>query len=354
MKLLERYIAKTVLASIAMVTFLLSGLQVFILFIKQLGDLGHVGFGILQATVFVLMQTPHQVYQFFPIVSLLGVLIGLGVLASNSELVVMRASGMSILKISFAVLKAAFLVIFVVTILGETVIPRMAYYANDRKMQEMSGGQALRTARGVWLRSHNDFIFIGAINSESSLDSVFQFHFDTHYKLVSARKIQKVVYQNKQWQAVGIEQTEFLPSQTKSSQLASTPWDVAVQPWLLKMSSIEPDEMNLLQLHKYLHEKKRNHQSALNYETVYFQRLLQPFSTAVMMMLAIPFIFGPLRSSTMGAKMLIGLTVGFSFHILNQLSNLAGQIYQLPPILAVPAPILLFAGLGLYLMRRVR
>lgn len=353
MMLLERYIAKSVLAAIAMVTFLLSGLQIFILFIKQVQDLGGEGFGILEAAIFVILQMPHQVYNFFPIVSLLGALIGLGVLANHRELIVMRASGMSIMQISLTVFKAAFLVIVLVTIIGETIIPKMAYYANNRKLQALSGGQTLRTASGVWLRSHNDFIFVGKINSDNTLEDVFQFRFNDKHQLILSKKIKAIQYRNKNWEAADIAQTEFLERETKSSKIKRAPWDVAVLPSLFKLSSAEPDEMTLSDLHFYLQEKRRNHQTAVSYQLAYFQRLLQPFATVVMMLLAIPFIFGPLRSSTMGSRFLLGAATGFSFYILSQLFNLVGQIYQLPPILVVPTPIVLFSLLGLYMMRRV-
>src|SRR6478735_8570381 len=94
--ILERYIAKTVLASIGLVTLMLVGLQIFILFVNQLDDLGKVDYGLAQASVFVLLQMPYQVYLFFPMASLLGCLVGLGVLANHSELIVMRAVGLSI------------------------------------------------------------------------------------------------------------------------------------------------------------------------------------------------------------------------------------------------------------------
>ena len=93
MKLLSNYIAKIVLASTGLVTLMLIGLQIFILFVKQLGDLGKGGYGILQATWFVFCQLPYQIYTFMPMASLLGCLIGLGMMANHRELVVMRAAG---------------------------------------------------------------------------------------------------------------------------------------------------------------------------------------------------------------------------------------------------------------------
>nr|WP_040916783.1 LptF/LptG family permease [Legionella tunisiensis] len=132
------------------------------------------------------------------------------------------------------------------------------------------------------------------------------------------------------------------------------PWDVTVKPDILSVSSREPDEMTLHELRQYLHAQKHSHQNAANYQLAYWQRLIQPLTTVVMMILAIPFIFGPLRSSTMGSKLLAGATVGFGFHIINRFFGPVSQVFQWPPEIAAIGPTCLFALLGLYLMSRVR
>lgn len=354
MKLLDRYIAKTVLSSIAMVTLMLAGLQIFILFVNQLDDLGKGDYGIIQAGIFVLLQMPYQVYLFFPVASLLGCLIGLGILANHRELIVMRAAGMSIGQVTAAVLKAALVVILLVTVTGETVIPRLAHFANDHKMQAISGGQTLRTSRGVWLRYQNDFISIATILPDNRLEQVYQFRFDENHRLELARKIQHIDFINDHWQAFDIAQTIILDNSTRSEDIVSMPWDVMVRPSILSVSSSEPDEMTLHELRRFLRVQKANHQTALNYQLAYWQRLMQPLTTLVMMILAIPFIFGPLRSSTMGSKLLAGATVGFGFHIINRFFGPISQVLQWPPELAAIGPTCLFALLGLYLMRKVR
>lgn len=354
MKLLDRYIAKTVLSAIALVTLMLAGLQIFILFVNQLDDIGKADFGIWQTAIYVLLQMPYQVYLFFPLASLLGCLIGLGLMANNRELVVMRAAGMSIGQITLAVLKAAFIVILLVTITGETIVPRLAHWGNDQKMQALSGGQTLRTAHGVWVRNDNDFIAIGTILANNTLDNVFQFRFDDAHRMRLARKIAKIVYVNNQWQAYNISETIIDDNHTLARKISQMPWDVSVKPSILRVSSNEPDEMTLHELRQFLRAQKKNHQSALNYQLAYWQRLMQPFTTAVMMMLAIPFIFGPLRSSTMGSKILIGATAGFGFHIINRFFGPVSQVFQWPAEIAAVGPTFLFALLGLYLMRRVK
>ena len=354
MRILDRYIAKTVLSAIGLVTLMLIGLQIFILFVNQLEDLGKLDFGMWQATVFVLLQMPYQVYLFFPMASLLGSLIGLGILANNSELVVMRAAGMSIGQITRAVLKASLVVIILVTCIGELLVPQMAQYANDYKTSALTGGQTLRTAQGIWVRYGNDFISIGQILPDKILQDVYQFRFDFEHRLQLARQINEVRFVDKAWVAYDVNQTEFFSDHTKAKNMKSLVWDVAIKPQVLMISSVEPDEMTLHELNRYLREQSRTKQNAHVYKLAFYQRLVQPFTTMVMMMLAIPFIFGPLRSSTMGSKLLVGATVGFGFHIINRFFGPVSTVFQWPAELAALGPTVVFALLGLYLMRRVR
>lgn len=354
MRILDRYIAKTVLSAIGLITLMLIGLQIFILFVNQLEDLGKMDYGIWQASVFVLLQMPYQVYLFFPMASLLGSLIGLGVLANHSELVVMRAAGMSIGQITLSVLKASVLVIVLITSMGELLVPMLAQYANDYKTSALSGGQALRTAQGVWVRYGSDFISIGQVLPDNVLRHLYQFRFDDKHHLQIAREIKEARFENQAWVAYGVKQTEFSTNHTKATTFKSLVWDVPLKPKVLMISSVEPDEMTLHELNRYLREQKRTMQNVHTYKLAFYQRIIQPFTTMIMMVLAIPFIFGPLRSSTMGSKLLVGATVGFGFHIMNRFFGPVSTVFQWPPELAAMGPTVVFAFIGLYLMKRVR
>ncbi|MFA5960652.1 MAG: LPS export ABC transporter permease LptG [Tatlockia sp.] len=353
MKLLERYIAKNVLSAIGLVTLMLAGLQIFILFVNELDDLGKAEYSIWQAALYVFLQTPYQVYLFFPMASLIGCLVGLGIMANHRELVVMRAAGMSIGQVTIAVLKVAALIILLVTVIGETFVPKIAHYANDRKIQALSGGQTLRTAKGVWIRHENDFIFIATI-LPNTLHFVYQFRFDASDHLKLARKIDHIVYSDNHWQAYDVAETHFYAEKTASTRTASMPWDVGIRPNILSVSGSLPDEMTLKQLGQFIRAQKISHQSVISYQIDYWQRIIQPLTTVIMMVLAIPFIFGPLRSSTMGSKLLTGIMVGFGFYIMNKFLGPVSQVLQWPPEIATMGPTALFAVLGIYLMRRVR
>jgi lipopolysaccharide export system permease protein len=352
--LLDKYIAKTVLASIALVTLVLSGLQIFILFVNQLDDLGKANFGFIQAASFVLLQLPYQVYLFFPMASLLGCLIGLGVMANHRELVVMRAAGMSIAQVTIAVLKAAAIVILIVTVLSETLIPQLSKIGNDQKTQAISSGQTYRGSHSVWVRFHNDFISIGSVLPNNTLENIYQFHFTPNHQLLFARYMQKVVYNANGWVASDVSETQLQGDKTVANYQKSMLWEVMLNPDVLNMNGKESEEMTIIELKKFLKEQKKNHQLYFSYQLSYWQRIVQPFTTVVMMILAIPFIFGPLRSSSMGSKLLAGALVGFSFHIINRFFGPISQVFQWPAEIAAIVPTVLFAVIGIILMRKAR
>lgn len=352
--ILSRYIAKNVLSAIALVTLMLAGLETFILFVNQLDELGKANYNLIQASYFVLLQTPYQVYLFFPMASLLGSLIGLGLMATHRELVVIRAAGMSIAEITYAVLKASLIVIVLITILGETLFPRLVSLSNDKKLHAMSEGQALRTEKGLWLRYRNDFVTIGTIDSSTALHSVYQFKFDINHHLRLARKMDLVVHRNGHWNAYGVAESSINKEQIHTKHVKEMNWDIPLNPKLLTISRNEPDEMTWFELKQFLKLNKFNQQSSRNHLLAYWQRLLQPLTTAIMMVLAIPFIFGPLRSSTMGAKLLAGTAVGFGFYIVNRIFGPISQVLQWPVEVAAFGPPMLFMLLAIYLMKRMR
>lgn len=354
MLLIDKHIIKNVLLAVLLVICMLTGLQIFILFVNELGDIGKGDYGVLQAFTFILFTMPYQVYLFFPMASLLGCLIGLGIMANNNELVVIRASSKSIGQITLVVLKVAVILILIVTLLGEMLLPKLVLLANENKMQAISAGQGLRTAKGTWLRYKNDFIAISNVLPGNELEDVYQFHFDEENNLKFARHIDIVKAIKDQWKAYGVAQTDIFANETKVSSKSMMDWDIYINPRILNMSTVEPDEMTFSQLQQFLKNQKDSHQSMQSYKLAFWQRIAQPFTSIVMMMLAIPFIFGPLRSSTMGSKLLAGATVGFGFYILNRFCGSLSQIYQFPSIIAALGPTAFCALLGLYLMQKVR
>jgi len=355
MRILDKYIARTVLSSIGLVTLVLIGLQMFILFVAELDNIGQGDYTLGSAFVYILLQMPYQVYLFFPIASLLGSLIGLGLLAGSSELIAMRSAGTTVFQIILAVLKASLIVILLMSLFGETIMPRLVHFSQSRKAIQTSGGQALQTAYGVWLRSNDNFIHVGAILPNHHLKDVTQYQFNEKHELVLARFIKEAVFHHGRWMIHNVSESRLQAKRVERGSVKEAVWnDVQLSPGLLSLANVEPDEMTIRDLWRYIQAQRSAEQHVGQYELAYWQRWFQPLASCAMMFLAIPFIFGPLRQSTMGTRIVLGAAAGFGFHMLNKFFGSMSLVYQFSPVIGAAGPAAVCALLAAMMMRRVR
>lgn len=344
MMILHRYIATTVIKASLVVIIAIMGLTFFVGLLGELQDVGTGDYGFSQAVLHVLLKTPHDAYQFFPMLMLLGGVFGLGILSSHHELVVMRASGFSIRQIVKSVITAAVILIIFATLLGEGVAPRAIYLADKLKQSAENGGQAVATASGVWIHEGDSFLHIDRVVGTHRLENVKRYQFDNQHKLLAAYYVKTMDFQKGQWQLTDMVKTVFTDNQTQSQQLAKTTWDLPLNPALLHVGLVEPEEMSLFKLHRYTNNLVKNGVQASRFQFEFWKRVFQPLATIIMMLLAIPFVLGAsTRSATMGWRMLFGVMLGFVFYILNAFLGQLSIVFQMPPWLAAFLPIMLFS-----------
>lgn len=354
MKILDRYLATNIISATLVVLLTLIGLAIFISLVREIRDIGTGSYGVLSSLEYVLFDLPQEVYNFFPVAALLGVLLGLGVLANHSELIVMRASGVSLAHISWAVIKAAIFLLIFATIIGEWLGPLAEHSAESRKELLTSSGQALKTGGGTWIRDGQNFLYIHTVYNSKHLEGVSRYEFDQQRNLITASYAKTGDYENGAWLMHDVVSSHITPTHVTSEKIPAISWHLTVNPSLLRISAVDPDEMSLLQLHAYIRYLNGNNLNSSSYALAFWQRILQPLATLVMVWLAIPFIFGSLRSMSIGLRIIIGSTVGFCFYILNQFFGPFSIVYQWPPFLAALLPTLLFALAAFLLQRRVR
>ncbi len=346
MKIITKYIGITIITYILLVMLLLVGLLAFIEFTREFSNIGTGYYRLQQVLTYVSLTLPSGIYLFFPMAGLLGSVIALGLLASHGELIVMRAAGISLVNITVAATKAAIILIVAILAIGEVLAPIAQKIGMRQRTAAMSGGQTLFTVQGTWVRSGNNYIHIGCVLSNQELQAITRYEFDDNHKLKTASFAESGVYQDGKWRFKNIMQTSFADEKTTSSAFLEQDWELTLSRRLIGMARLDPAQESLPQLYSYIKHRKQSGLNIESYEFVFWQRVFAPFSTLIMILLAIPFVFGPLRSATMGLRMLVGVMVGFSFYILNQFVGSVSMVYQAPPILAAILPIVLFAVIG--------
>ena len=355
MLIIHKYLTKTVISTIFLVVLLLLGLEIFIEFTREFPDVGTGDYGLLQVFAYVPMMLPLDVYQLFPMAGLLGSMMGLGILASHSELVVMRASGMSIFDITKAVLKAAALLAIVMFIVGEVFAPLLQHKANIYKTEALGSGQTLVTRHGgIWVRTGNNFVHIDKVLSRGQIEGITRYTFNDENRLQLSSFANSGQYENKKWIFYNVQQTNFQDNGTTNQNFAKQQWDMNLSPKLLGIADIDTDQKSLPELYTYIQYLKQSGLNYNNYQFTLWQRIFQPLATLVMILLAVPFVFGPLRTVTMGLRILTGIVMGFGFYILNQFVGPMSMVYQIPPFIAAILPTVVFSLLGAFMINKVR
>ncbi|MCZ4295742.1 MULTISPECIES: LPS export ABC transporter permease LptG [Vibrio] len=352
-KILDLYIGKTIIATTSLVLATFVGLSAIIKYVEQLRKVGEGSYDLIQALFFVLLSIPRDIEMFFPMAALLGALIGLGMLASSSELVVMQAAGFSKLNIGMSVLKTAVPLMVLVTLLGQWGAPQAQKMARDLRAFSTSGGAILSVRTGVWARDANDFIFIGKVEDDK-IYGMNMWRFDANKRLESVVHAATVEYvSDNTWTMKDVELTEMVDEVEISKQsLPEYSWTTSLAPDKLAVVTVKPEELSLGGLYDYVSYLKASEQDPSRYELAFWRKVTQPFSIAVMMLMALSFIFGPLRSVTMGARILSGVIAGFTFYISSEFFGPLSLVYNIPPVFGAVMPSVVFLTIALMLLRR--
>lgn len=367
MRKLNRYVFRTVSAAVGMVLLVVTALLFISALIDEIGELGG-SYTFFEMLIYVLLSLPRRIYDIIPFACLIGCLIGLGVLASSSELVVMRAAGVSVRRISLMVLKPAALFIALGVGLGEWVTPYTDQVAENRRAIALQKPTTSARLSSMWNREANEFMRFNAVLPNGVLYGVTRYKFDERRNLVEASFSEQAIYQGGYWQEEEIGVTYFLPTEstestegasdrlrgTRSEQLTSRRWDTPLSPGLLNILVAEPQALSIRSLHYYVRYLREQNLVSSDYNLAFWQKLLQPLATASLVLIAISFVFGPLRGVTMGQRIFTGVVFGVVFRLVQDLLGPSSVVFGFTPLIAVLLPILFCLGLGIFLLKRAR
>ncbi|NHB63533.1 LPS export ABC transporter permease LptG [Photorhabdus sp. RW14-46] len=354
---LDRYIGRTILQTILMTLFMLVSLSGIIKFVEQLRKVGQGEYTTVSAGLYVLLSVPKDIQIFFPMAALLGALLGLGTLATRSELVVMQASGFTRMQIAGSVMKTAIPLVILTMVIGEWVAPQGEQMARNYRAQKMLGGSLVSTNKGMWTIDGDDFIYIQRIVSDTEIKGVNIYHFNDDKKLLSVKYAASAVYDkdNDLWKLSQVEESDLTDSKKiTGSQRISADWKILLTPEQLNVVALEPEALSISGLYQYIKYLKQSEQESGRYQLNMWKKIFAPLSVAVMMLMALSFIFGPLRSVPMGVRIVTGISFGFLFYVLNEIFGPLSLVYSVPAVLAALLPSLLFLTVSIYLLLKRR
>jgi lipopolysaccharide export system permease protein len=354
MRILDLYIARIVLYQTGIVVAVLVGLFMFITFIERVGDLGTGSYGTLDAIEFTALSVPRILYEVFPMAALLGSILGLSSMAVDSELVVIRAAGVSMLRLIGSVLKIGAVLALIAVLIGELVTPWSETEAQRGRAEALQQDISQQTDFGLWMRDRMTYVNIGEVLPDLSLLNVRIFEFDDQGRLRSLVYADEGRYENRRWRLEDIQQTLISEDRggAQSKDVPAAYWTTDVTPEILSVFLISPDQLSAWQLHRYIDHLQENNQDTSSYELSFWTKVMTPVATAVMVILAIPFVFSQVRTGSFGRNLFFGIMLGLAYFALNKGFGYVVLVFDIPPMVGAMVPTVLFLGLGLFLLRR--
>lgn len=353
MKIIDRYIAGVVISGTLTAMLVVVGLSVFFSLIGEIEEVGKGSYTLLKMLVTVVLTIPNSMYELFPVAALLGSLIGMGMLASNSELIAMRASGLSVWRIVRSVMQAGVIMLLVAVLLGEFVAPLAEQTAQQLRASATDTSVSFMGSRGLWVRDGKLFINATKVVSENTLAGITVYEFDDEGRLKVATSARYARYRKGQWILVNVRQSEFREDSVQVSQVDKLSRDSLLTPELLGIVMLKPEDMSARDINQFMGYLEDNGLDTQQYRYALLGRFITPLSALVMLFVSVPFVFGGLRSVGAGQRLFIGILVGFGFYILSQISGQMGRVYDFDPLLATLAPSVIFLLIGIRAVRRL-
>ena len=334
MNILDRYLYRAVLLYAAMAMAVLLTLGGLFVFISQQGDIGVGSYSAVDAFLFTLLNLPQQAFELLPIGALIGALTGLGQLASGSELVVTRASGVSVWRIAWPVGVAGLTLAVLMYGIGEYAAPPLAQFAKREKTTEKLADVSFAGSSSAWVKDGNLILRVQTGEVDRAFGGVSLFELDGATKLRSIERAARIsIADPGRWRLHNVATSRFAGDRVTADTLSEKTMQSTVNPEFLGLAATDPQLLTLRGLASYIEHLRRNSLETAPYEIGYWSRIARLFAVIIVTLLALPFVFGPLRTTGAGTRTVIGVLLGVVFFLITGTIEKGGQLFGLNPAL---------------------
>jgi lipopolysaccharide export system permease protein len=359
MTLLDRYLARQVLWYTLLVMAVLICLAALFVFIEQQDDVGVGTYSMLDALVYTALMVPQQAFQLLPIGALIGALIGLGNLARGSELVVVRAAGVPVTRVAGAAAGAGALLLAGGVLLGEVVAPPLEAYAHQIKTFGKYTNLSFAGATGIWVKDGTHIISIQQQSADNVFGGMYVFGLEPgsngQLRLGMLGRADRAEFaRDRVWRLRNYAESVLSAGGVATRHLDQFEARSDISREILGIAVVEPSTLAVRGLYRYVQHLRANGLEAHTWEVALWSRIARSLSTVLLCMLAVPFVFGPLRSAGAGSRTVIGILVGLVYFLINRTLENSGDVYGLHPLLVAWAPAALLAAATAVAIARAR
>jgi len=362
-RILDGYVVREFLNTFILVLASFVMLMLVFTFFELVGDILRNHIPLTTVGDYLFNLSPSMLYTITPLAVLIAVLVTFGVLNRNSEIIAMKATGISLYRLVIPIVSIAATLAVGLFLFDEFYLPQ----ANRRQ-------EALRsTIKGrppqTFLHPEEKWIFGQPRAGEPGRIFYYQFfdpdanefanlsifEFDPATFALSRRIFAARVYwdtRRSTWRFVNGWERDIEGNNTRYSEFTGTSFaEIHEDPGYFKKENLQSQEMNFGQLNSYIKDLRQSGFDTMRLRVALWHKLAYPLIAIVMAVLAIPFALSMGRRGSL-TGIAVAIAVALAYWVVDGLFGAMGNVNYLPAALAAWSPDILFGLAGGYLLLR--
>jgi lipopolysaccharide export system permease protein len=317
-----------------------------------LGDIGRGYYSMQHVGEYVALRIPGKVVEFMPLAVLIGTILSLGGLASNSEIIAMQASGVSVAGLLRPVILSAILLAFLTFLVADIVVPASETSARAIRTSAINNTPAIRGKKGIWVKDAGQVIHIDVLRPGGRAEGIEIYQLNEEGNLVQTLMAETATQIEDQWRLETVQSVQYKQNSIQTKDFVELIYTGKISSKLLDALLIEPRQMSSVDLHDYKAFLVKNNLDDSVESLTFWQKVFVPLTVIVMCLLAVPFVLGSQRQGNTGQRLITGILLGLAYVVASRLITQFGIQINLLPIINAIAPTVLFFILSIYLLYR--
>jgi lipopolysaccharide export system permease protein len=352
---IDRYLMLSMIRGGVPILGLLLGLFAFLTLAEELEDVGRGNFEVIDALNVMLLSLPKISLELLPVTSLIGVLVGLGTLASQQELIALRAAGWSNFRLARPVLVLAVAITSAALATQQWLVPLLEEEIANLRANAVEDADLERGDSEFWTRNENQIVRIGGVQFGLMPTDVEIFERDDHGHVERVlRASQAHILDSRTWQLWDVVSTEIGADGTRVTYTDELSWRSILSPDQMATIITTAAALAPTDLFRYIDHLEENDLDSHRYRLVLWQQLSLPIGILGMALLGVPFVVGSTRSMSTGSRISIGVVIGILFYLGERTLGQLALLYDLPPVPLAVGPDLVILALAIYALSRAR
>ncbi|MFT5597213.1 MAG: lipopolysaccharide export system permease protein [Chitinophagales bacterium] len=350
--ILGRYILHQITQGTLLSLLILVSISLFFTFIGELDHIGQGYYDMLHVSKYVALRTPGKVVEFMPLAVLIGTILSLGGLASNSEIIAMQAAGVSVVGLLRSVILSSILLALLTFVVAEVVVPTSETTARAKRSAAIYNTPALIGKKGIWVKDASQVIHIDVLTPGGRAMGIKIYQLNENGNLVQALIAKTATQIGNQWRLEAVQSVQFGQDSVQTEDFDELIYTGKISNKLLDALLIEPRQMSSADLYNYKSFLVKNNLDNSVESLTFWQKIFAPLTVIVMCLLAVPFVLGSQREGNAGQRLIIGILLGLAYVVVSRLITQLGVQINILPVLNAIAPSVLFFILSIYLLYR--